>query len=175
MSKTLPHRENGPLASASTGRPRTAPRRGSRPLTSGRRPWFSISHLASAKASAPAASFPLSGGRGAATGQRPHRLGLSPAACLWCRGRLGVRDGPTWRRRGRGVSTRALRPACPLFLCSCPWGIDVASRRTLEDPVEARRHPLRVVAVVVAVAAIVLAGGFFFRLTPLPGLCSTHL
>jgi len=57
-----------------------------------------------------------------------------------------------------------MRPAWPLFWCSHPRGVDVTSRRTLEDPVEARRHPLGVVAVVVAIAAIVLAGGFFFRL-----------
>jgi len=37
-------------------------------------------------------------------------------------------------------------------------------RCTFEDPVEARRHPLGVVAVVVAAAAVVLTRGFFFRL-----------
>jgi len=174
-SKTLPHRENGLPAGALTGRPRTAPRRGSRPLTNGRRPRFSISRLASARASAPAAGFPLAGGRGMATGQRPRRLGLGPAARLWRRGRLGARDGPTLHRRGRGISTGAVRPAWPLFWCSRSWGVGVASRRTLEDPVEARRHPLGVVAVVVAIATLILIWGFFPRLPPLPRLCSTRL
>ena len=82
-----------------------------------------------------------------------------------------LRDGPTWRGRGRGVSAGAVRSAWPLLWRSYPRGIDVASRRTLEDPVEARRHPLGIVAV----AAVVLTGGFFFRLPPLPGLGSTHL
>ena len=174
-SKTLPHRENGPAASTSIGRPQTAPRRGSRPLTNGHRPRFSISRLASARASAPAAGFPPAGGRGTAAGQQPCRLGLSPVARLWRRGRLGAWDGPTLHRRGRGISTGAVRPAWPLFWCSRPRGVGVASRRTLEDPVEARRHPLGVVVIVVAIAAIILIGGFFFRLPHLPGLCSTRL
>jgi len=58
---------------------------------------------------------------------------------------------------------------------SRPQGVGVASRRILEDPVEARRHPLGVVAVVIAVSAVVLAGGFFLRLAPLPRLGSTRL
>ena len=167
--------KNGPPAGASTERPRTTPRRGSRTLTNGRRPRFSLSRLASARASAPAAGLPLVGGRGTATGQRPRRLGLSLAACFWRGGRLGAWDDPTLRRRGRGFSAGAVRPAWPLFWCSRPWGVDIASRRTLEDPVEARRHPLGVVAVVVAVTAVVLTGGFFFKLPPLPGLSSTCL
>ena len=53
----------------------------------------------------------------------------------------------------------------PLFWRSRPWdSVDVASRRTLEDLIEARCHPLGVVAVVVAVATVVLTRGFFFRL-----------
>ena len=184
-SKTLPHRENRSPAGTSTGRPRTAPRRGSRPLTNGRGPQLSISCVASARASAPVACFPLAGGRGTATCQQPRRLGLSPVARLWRGGRLGAWDDPTLRRHGRGVNVGAARgrllllpfkrPAWPLLWCSHPWGVDVASRRALEDPVEARRHPLRVVAVVAAIAAIILVGGFFFRLPPLPGLCSTRL
>jgi len=86
-----------------------------------------------------------------------------------------MRDGPTWRRRGRVDSAGAMRSAWPLLWCSRPGGVDVASRRTLEDPVEARRHPLRVVAVIIAVSTIIFTGGFFFRLPPLPGLGSTHL
>ena len=171
-SKNLSHREDSTPAGASTGRPRAAPRQGSRPLSGRLRPWSSISHLASTGASAPAASFSFLGGRGAATGQRPRRLGLGPATRLWRRGRLGAQDGLTWRRRGRGVGAGAVRSAWPLLWRSHPRGVDVASRRTLEDPVKARRHPLEVVAVVIAV---VLTGGFFLRLPPLPGLSSTRL
>jgi len=86
-----------------------------------------------------------------------------------------VRDGPTWRRRGRGVGAGAVRSAWPLLWRSRPWDVDVASRRTLEDPVKARRHPLGVVAVVITVSAVVLTGGFFLSLPPLPGLSSTRL
>jgi len=82
---------------------------------------------------------------------------------------------PNFAQAREGISTGAKRPAWPLFLCSHPRGVDVASRWTLEDPVEVRRHPLGVVAVIAAIAAIILAGGFFFRLPPLPGLCSTRL
>jgi len=53
--------------------------------------------------------------------------------------------------------------------------ISVGSRRTLEDPVKPRRHPLGVVAAVVTVTAVVLIGGFFLRLPPLPGFCSMRL
>ena len=165
-SKNLPHRENGSPASTSTGGPRTTPRRGSRPLTGWRRPWSSITRLASAGASAPAAGVSLVGGHSTTTGQRPRRLGLSPATHRWCRGRLAVRDGPTRRRRGRGVGAGAVRSAWPLLWRSSPGGVDGASRWTLEDPVEARHHPLRVVAVIIAVSAVVLTGGFFFRLPP---------
>jgi hypothetical protein len=174
-SKNLPHRENGSPAGASNDGPRATPCQGPRPLVGRRRPWPSVSHLASAGASAPAASLSLLGGRGTATGQRPCRLGLSPVTRLWCRGRLGMRGGPTWRGRGRGVRTWAMRSAWPLFWCSCPRGIDVASRQTLEDPVEPRRHPLGVVAVIITVSTVILTGGFFFRLPPLPGLSSTRL
>jgi len=86
-----------------------------------------------------------------------------------------VRDGPTWRGHGRGVSVGAVRYAWLLLWRSRPWGIDVASRRTLEDPVETRRHPLGVIAIVIAVSTVILTGGFFFRLPPLPGLSSTRL
>jgi len=173
-SKNLPHRENGSPAGTSTGGPRTTSRRGFGPLTGRRGPRSSISHRANAGASAPAASVPLFEGHGAATGQRPRRLGLSPATRLWCRGRLVVRDGLTWRRRGRGVNVGAVRSAWPLLLCSCPGVVDVASRQTLEDPVEARRHPLGVVTVIIAVSTVILTGGFFFRLPPLPRLSSTR-
>ena len=86
-----------------------------------------------------------------------------------------MRDGPTGRRRGRSVSAETVRSAWPLCLCSRLGGINVASRRTLEDPIETGRHPLRVVTVVITFPAVVLAGGFFLRLPPLPGLGSTRL
>ena len=86
-----------------------------------------------------------------------------------------MRDGPTWRRRGRGVSAGAVRSAWLLLWRSRPQGVDVASRRTLEDPVKARRHPLGVVVVVIAVSAVVLARGFLFGLPPLSGFGSTRL
>ena len=174
-SKALPHRKNGSPAGTSTGRPRTTPRRGSRPLTNGHGPRLSISCLASARASAPAAGLPLARGRGTTTGQRPRRLGLSPAARLWRRGRLGAWDGPTLRRRGRGISPGAMIPAWPLFWCSHLAG----RRRRLEaDPRGSgrgetpsprsrrcrrrhRRHRPR--------------WGILLQAPPLPGLCSTRL
>jgi hypothetical protein len=108
-------------------------------------------------------------------GQRPRRLGLSLATRLWRRGMLGARGGLTGRGRRRGVSTGAVRSAWSLLWRSHPRGVDVASRRTLEDPVEARRHPLGVVAIVVAIPTIILTRGFFFRLPPLPRFSSTRL
>ena len=57
---------------------------------------------------------------------------------------------------------------------SRPRDVNVGLRQALEDPVEMRRHPLGVVTVVV-VAAIILIGGFFLRLPPLPGLRSMSL
>ena len=86
-----------------------------------------------------------------------------------------MREGPTWRGRARVVSTGAVRSAWPLLWRSRPRGVDVASRRTLEDPLETRRHPLGVVAIVIVVSAVILTGGFFLRLPPLPGLGSTRL
>ena len=53
--------------------------------------------------------------------------------------------------------------------------VDAGLRRALKDPVKTGRHPLRVVTVVVTIAAIVLIGGFFLRLPPLPELRSTSL
>ena len=175
VSKNLPHREHSPPADASSSRPRAALCQGSRPLTGRRRPWSSVPRLAGDGDGAPAASLSLFGGRGAATGQRPRCLGLSLATRLWCRERLGARGDPARCGRGRGVSAGTVRSAWPFFWRSRPRDVDVASRRTLEDLVEARRHPLGVVAVVIAVSAVILTGGFFFRLPPLPGLGSTCL
>jgi hypothetical protein len=74
-----------------------------------------------------------------------------------------------------GVSTRAERPAWPLLRRSRPRGVDVAPRRVLEDPIEARRHPLGVIAVFIIISTIIIARGFFFRLPPLPGFGSTRI
>jgi len=52
----------------------------------------------------------------------------------------------------------AVRSTWPLLWCPCSWDVDIASRRTLEDPIETRRHPLGVIVVVIAVSAIVFAG-----------------
>ena len=57
-----------------------------------------------------------------------------------------------------------MRSAWPLLWRSHPRDVDVASRRTLEDPVEARRHILRIVIVIITVPAIIFTRGFFFRL-----------
>ena len=46
--------------------------------------------MASARASAPAACFPIARGHGTTMGQRPRRLGLSPFARLWRRGVRGA-------------------------------------------------------------------------------------
>jgi len=84
-----------------------------------------------------------------------------------------VRGGLTGRGRRMGVSTGAVKSAWPLLRCSSPRGVDVAARQTLEDPIEARRHPLGVLAVVTAIPAVILTRGFFFRLPPLPRFSST--
>ena len=110
-----------------------------------------------------------------ATGQRPRCLGLSQVTRFWCMGRLGARGDTTRRGRRWVVSAGAVRSTWPFLWRSRLRSVDVASRRTLEDPVEARRHPLGVVAAVIAVSAVILIGGFFFRLPPLPGLGSTRL
>ena len=82
---------------------------------------------------------------------------------------------PDLAQAREGCQRGAVRSAWPLLWRSRSRGVDVASRRTLDDPVEARRHPLGIVVVVIVVSAVVLTGGFFFRLPPLPGLGSTRL
>jgi len=99
--------------------------------------------------------------------------------------RLGAGDGPTLRRRTRGISARMARRGLPPLAIagptrrplrgSRPWDDDVGLRRALEDSVETGRHPLRVVAAVVALVAVVLVGRVLLRLPPLPGLRSTCL
>jgi len=88
---------------------------------------------------------------------------------------LGTRGDLTGRERRRDVGTGTVRSARPLLWRSHPRGIDVASRRNLEDPVEARCHPLGIVAVVITVPAITFTGGFFFRLPPVLGFGSMRL
>jgi len=68
-----------------------------------------------------------------------------------------------------------MRSARAFFRCSSLRGVDIASRRTLEDPVKTRCHPLGVVAITIVVSTVILTGGFFFRLPPLPRLGSTRL
>jgi len=172
-SKSLPHGENRSPAGAPIGGPRTTPRQGPRPLEDRRWPWPSNFRLAGTETGAPAASLSFLGGRGAIASQWPRRLGPSMATHLRHRGRAW--GDLTSRGHGRGVSTGAERSAWSLHRCFHPWSVDVASRRTLEDPVKARRHPLGVVAVIVAVSTIVVAGGFFLKLPPLPRFSSTRI
>jgi len=90
-------------------------------------------------------------------------------------GRRGRARGDLISRGHRGDGgTRAARSAWSLFWRFHPRGVDVASRRTLEDAVEARRHPLGVIAVLIIIT-IIVAGGLFLRLPPLPGFRSTRL
>ena len=170
-SKSLPHRENGSPAGTPTGGPRATLRQGPRPLEDRRWPGPSDFRLAGTETGAPAASLSFLGGHGVTTGQRPRRLGPSMATHLGRRGR--ARGNLTSRGHRTGVGTGAVRSAWPLLGCFRPWDVDVASRRALEDPVEVRRHPLRVV--VVLISTIIIAGGFFLRLPSLPGFCSTCL
>ena len=66
--------------------------------------------------------------------------------------------------RGRLPLLPLKRAAWPLLWCSRPWGVDVGSRRTLEDTVKQGRHPLGVVAAVVTVADLVLIRELFLGL-----------
>jgi len=84
-----------------------------------------------------------------------------------------ARGDPTSRGRRRGVGAKAVGFAWTLLRSFSPVGVDVASRGTLDDPVKARRHPLRIIAVLVVV--IIFTGGFFLRLPPLPGFGSTRI
>ena len=75
--------------------------------------------------------------------------------------------------RGKSVGPGTTRSARTLLWRLRPGGVDVTSRRALENPIEARRHPLGVVAVFVVI--VIIVGGFFLRLPPLPGFGSTRL
>ena len=117
--------------------------------------------------------------------QLPCRHSLSPVAHLRCGRRLRAGDGLTLCRRWRGVGVRTARRRLPLLAIAgparrtlrsfCPRDGDVGLRCALDDPVEAGRHPLRVVAAVVALTAVILVGRVLLRLSPLPGLRSTCL
>jgi len=79
-----------------------------------------------------------------------------------------MQDGPTLSRCEGDIGTGAVggrlpllplkRPAWSLHWCFHPQDISVGPRRTLEEPVEARRHPLGIVTIVVTVATVVLTG-----------------
>ena len=94
-------------------------------------------------------------------------------------------DGPTLRRRRRGVDVRTAQRRLPLLAIAAsarrslrgsrPRDGDVGLRRALEDPVETGRHPLGVVTAVVALIVVVLVGRVLLRLPPLPGLRPTCL
>ena len=83
-------------------------------------------------------------------------------------------DGLTLRRHGTGVGARMSRRRLPPLAIagparrplrgSHPWDDDVGLRRALEDSVETGRHPLRVVAAVVALIAVILVGRVLLRL-----------
>jgi len=105
-------------------------------LLEGRRwPWHGSSRLAGARTGAPAASLSFLGGRGATASQWPRRLGPSMTALPRRRGR--ARRDLTSLGRRRGIGPRAVRSARTLLWSLRLGGIDVASRRTLEDSVKA--------------------------------------
>jgi hypothetical protein len=172
MSKSLPHGENSSPTGAPTGGPRATPCQGPRPPEDRRWPRPSNFRLGGTGTGAPAASVSFLGGRGTTASQWPRRLGPSMATRLGRRGR--ARGDLTSRGHRGGIGTRAVRSAWSLFWCFHPQGVDVASRRTLEDAVEARRHPLGVIAVLIIIT-IIVARGLFLRLPPLPGFRPTRL
>ena len=91
---------------------------------------------------------------------------------------MGAGDGPTLWRHRRGVGARMAWRGLPLLAIagsgrrslrsSCPRDDDVGLRRAVEDSVEMGRHPLRVVAAVVALVVVVLVGRVLLGLPPLP-------
>ena len=172
--KALPHRKGDPPASTSTSWPRAALCRDPGPLMGRRRPRLGVSCRANARARTPTIFLPLIRGRGTATGQRPRHRRLSPVACLRCGRRLRTGDGPTLRRRWRGVSARTAQRRLPLLAIagparcslrgSSPRDGDVGLRRTLKDPIEAGCHPLRIVTAIIALITVVLVRRVLLRL-----------
>jgi hypothetical protein len=171
-SKSLPHGENSSPAGAPTGGPRATPCQGPRPLEDRRWPRPSNFRLGGTGTGAPAASVSFLGGRGTTASQWPRRLGPSVATRLGRGGR--ARGDLTSHRHRRGVGTRAVRSAWSLLWCFPPWGVDVVLRRTLEDAVKVRRHPLGVITVLV-ITTIIVTRGLFLWLPPLPGFRPTRL
>ena len=122
---------------------------------------------------------------GAAMGQWPRHHRLDPVARLSCERRLRAGGGPTLCRHWRGVGARTARRGLPLLaimgparsslMGSRPRDDDIGLRRALEESVEMGRHPLRVVAAVVALVTVVLVGRVFLWLPPPPGLRPTCL
>jgi hypothetical protein len=76
--------------------------------------------------------------------------------------------------RGRGIGARTEGSAWALRRSFHPRSVGLALRWTPEDPVKARRHPLGVLTILIVVI-IFLAGGLFFRLSPLPGFGPARL
>jgi len=58
---------------------------------------------------------------------------------------------------------------------SRPRNDNVSLRRALEDLAETSCHPLRIIAAIVALVAVVLVGRVLLRFPPLLGFCPTHL
>ena len=133
--KGLPHRENSSPPAAATGGPRATPCQDSRPLEGRRWPWHVSSRLAGARTGAPAAGLSFLGSRDAPTSQWPRRLGPRATALPRRRGR--ARHDLTSLGRRRGVGPRVVRSARNLLWNLRPGGIDIASRRALEDSVKA--------------------------------------
>ena len=133
--KSSPHIENSSPPAAPTRGPRATPRQGPRPLEGRHWPWRDSSRLAGAGTDAPAVGLSFLRGRGATASQWPRRLGPSLTALPGRRGR--AQHDLTSLGRRRGVGPRAVRPTRTLLWSLRPGGIDVASRRTLEDSVKA--------------------------------------
>ena len=67
-----------------------------------------------------------------------------------------------------GITRRPLRSPRPRY-------VDVGLRQILEDFVEASRHPLGIVTIIITLVAIVLVRGIFLRLSLLPRLRASFL
>ena len=58
---------------------------------------------------------------------------------------------------------------------SRPRNVNVDLQRALEDLVKMSRHPLRIVAAIAALVAVILVGRVLLGFPPLPGFCTTCL